>query len=1379
MYTRRVHPFGAMDDHSSGSVRIEKLTASNFYIWKQKIQLLLALRDVDQYVFDDISEDATSDDRRKWMRGDAKAKAVIGLTLSDDYLQHVRGCGSAKETWDAILNVFERHTLLNKLAARRDFYTVSMLPDEKVLVFINRVKQLAARLQSMSVEIDDKEIAMAVLNGLPSRFDNLIVALDALGNEDKVFGLEFVKSRLLQEEQRESMKIPSATSPHTPAFVNRMPNRSDMKCTNCNRAGHTAARCWGKDVNGRRPAPPNGFRLRTNNFKPSAFLSQNEYSTPALTENDFTCLLSTSSPGSKTANSVPWLVDSGCSAHITFDRSLFVTYERMQSGSVEMGTKAKANVAGRGEVHLMLNVNGSERPCKLSNVLHVPDFGYSLLSVSQMVSKGLKVSFQNGKCVVNQGPTVVATASLVGDLYMLDVTGQIASAHVVTLQTLHERLAHVNVQGIASMIRNNVVSGINVRQSDVMNALNPKSDNHSPICSACVFGKATRSVIPKQRSSSRAQNCLDLVHSDVCGPLEVHSVGGSRYFITFVDDHSNWVVVYTMRNKSEAFAKYKLFEKFAETHTGRKVKVLRTDRGGEYLSTEFKSYLDTNGTQHQLTTAYTPQQNGVAERLNRTLIDLVRSMLSHKQVSKRFWAEALATSVYVRNRVTSRALPVNTTPHHIWMNSTPNVGHLRVFGSKCWYTLPKLELRKLDLRAREAMLLGYAQHSKAYKLWDGVLNKIVVSRDVKFDESTCGMHDISELESDSTNPEVNVVMLSDDIENESDNSSANDNEPGDDDVSNEASESVETPSVTDDDENEEASSQVETPTVPVVNPTPAVRRSSRVSKPPGSWWQSNFAVALLSHAHVAIEGPKTFKQAVNGPRAAFWQKGIDKELASQTKNRTWELVPRSEASNILTSRWVFNVKQLPDANGIQVESAKARLVARGFQQVQGLDYTETYAPVIKFTTIRLLLALVAHFDLELHQMDVVTAFLNGDLDEDIYMEQPEGCIDESKNDFVCKLLKALYGLKQAHRQWHAKVDDFLIGELGFKTSRSDPCLYIKRIGSTIMLIALYVDDLLLAGSDIDAITWMKGELNKRFEMKDLGEAKVCIGLEIQRDRATKTLSLTQAKYASNVLDRFRMSTCNPCLTPMEQVRATSISDVHDPETNAPYREAVGCLMYLMVGTRPDLAYAIGKLSQHSANPCQSHWSAVKRVMRYVQGTRNLGIFFNNKSNPPELLGFSDADWAGCQDSRKSTSGYVFKFCGGAISWSSRKQTVVATSTCEAEYIALSEACKEATWLRQVVADVLGHDCDPTITMGCDNAGTISFAHNESINRRNKHVDVKYHYVRDAIKKSIVSLRHCPTSAMPADILTKALGRILFQRFVKHMGLAVTTSSKSM
>ena len=264
-----------------------------------------------------------------------------------------------------------------------------------------------------------------------------------------------------------------------------------------------------------------------------------------------------------------------------------------------------------------------------------------------------------------------------------------------------------------------------------------------------------------------------------------------------------------------------------------------------------------------------------------------------------------------------------------------------------------------------------------------------MSRDVKFDESKCGMHDIPAHENDSINSDVDVELLGDNNENEGDTPNTNEDRSVEDEDSEEVLQTDDTHSASNDDEND-ISPPVETRNVTTSTPTPALRRSSRISKPPGSWWRSNFAAALLSHAHVAIEGPKTFKQATNGPRAVFSQAGIDKELASQAKNRTWKLVSRSEASNILTSRWDFNVKQLPDANGKTVESAKARLMARGFQQVQGLDYTETYAPVIKFTTIRLLLALVAHYDLELHQIDVVTAILNGDLDEDIYMEQPEG-----------------------------------------------------------------------------------------------------------------------------------------------------------------------------------------------------------------------------------------------------------------------------------------------------------------------------------------------------------------------------------------------------
>ena len=1372
---------------------MEKLTDSNFYVWKQKIQLLLSLKDVDQQITDDAPSDpSTEESRRKWLRDDNRAKALIGLSLSDEHLEHVRDAKTAKDMWQAILNVFERHTLLNRLAARRQFYTVTMQNDEKVLTYINRVNQLAARLKSMNVDIDDKEMAMAVLNGLPARFESLIVALDALGNEEKMFTLEFVKSRLLQEEQRTAMKDSQSRGSALINKINRTPNSSrapnDWKCTNCGHTGHTATRCWGKDIDGRRPPAPTNYKSRNNNNnrKPSAFVSQQRDKSNIVVINDagYTCLMTKISEGDVPLRSTSWLIDSACTAHMTFDRSTFVTYKPMKSATVEMGTKAQAVVAGCGDVVVQLNVNGRKMPCKLKDVLHVPEFGYSLLSVPKLTANGFKAEFGNPKCIIKHGSNVVASATLIKNMYVLDEFESVASAHVASLQTWHERLAHVHTKGIASMIQNNVVSGINVPKSDLHRTTKEEPNCNSVTCAACVYGKATRAVIPKVRSTGRALFPLDLVHSDICGPLEIQSIGGAKYFITFIDDHTNWSVVYPMSKKSDTFHYFKIFAQLAHTHTGRKIKVLRTDRGGEYLSKEFELDLNSKGTQHQFTTAYTPEQNGVAERLNRTLINLVRSMLVQKQVNKRFWAEALDNAVYVRNRVTSRALPKNTTPHHLWTGKKPDVSHLRVFGSKCWYTLPGKQLQKLDARARQAMFLGYAKESKAYKLWDSELRKVVMSRDVTFDETGYGPNgNIADATLDMEGDEDFITL---DIAQggESNRVGDEDTDTGNEDVTN--NENINNDIGTPSPENTNDPELQMPPPASSSNPSTPLRRSTRVRKPPTKWWTAMLAAGLLSHTHVMTSIPNSYREAVTSPKAAFWQKGIDKELVSHAKNSTWTLVPRSEAKNLLTSRWVFAVKQLPDDTGKLTETAKGRLVARGFQQIEGIDYTETFAPVIKFTTIRMLLALVAHFDLELHQMDVVTAFLNGDLDEDIYMEQPEGYVISSKpkSDFVCKLLKAVYGLKQAHRQWHAKIDDFLIGDLGFMTTRSDPCLYIKRHGSSVMIIALYVDDLLLAGSDIKAIGWMKQELSKRFEMKDLGEAKLCIGLEIQRDRSQRNLRLTQAKYAASILERFNLSKCNPCLTPMDQSRAHSDQnkpkiDSDDPPTNAPYREAIGCLMFLMVGTRPDLAYAIGKLSQHCADPRRSHWLAVKHVLRYVHGTQNIGIEFVKSDSTPKLNGYSDADWGGCHESRKSTSGFVFKLCGGAVSWASRRQTVVATSTCEAEYIALCEACKEAAWLRRVLADVLGHTKDPTLNIGCDNAGTIAYAHSEKVNRRNKHVDIAYHFVRDAIKRNIVELYHCASTEMTADILTKPLGRVLFQKFVSYLGLAKSPRPTSM
>lgn len=1345
-----------------GAVKVDKLNDSNFHSWKQKIQLLLSLRELDDFIHDDPPS-IDSDNYRDWCKNDRKAMAHIGLSLSDHHLEHVRDVSTAKEMWLCILNIFERHTLLNKLAARRNFYTATMKEDENIMAFTNRIRQLASTLKSMGVEIDDKEMAMAVLNGLPERFNNLISALDALGNEDSTFSLEFVKSRLLQEEQRIRMREnASNTKSEASALLANRRKTAYHKCGHCGKEGHPSERCYKKFPD----LAPEGWhrKPKKDQSKSTALVTDQPSAVKVMDEKNLFCLMAKVRESNVQKESNFWLIDSGCTSHMTFDRSAFSSYKILENLTVEMGTKDTVKIAGKGDIFVQITVNGTASKIKLCDVLHVPDFGYQLLSVSKMDLRGVTITFKSGRCTISTNNTTIATGSRHGSLYVLDRDSTCTtseSAYTSTVKLWHERLAHVDSSGIRSMVNNGVVKGINLSSSSTS----------TDACTGCVYGKGHQAPIPKA-STSRSSALLELVHSDVLGPVNVSSLGGSRYFISFIDDFSKWTTVFTMRYKSESFEYFKQFHKYAETHTDKKVqrlniqkytsdseklKTLRTDNGGEYLSTDFRSYLAENGIRHQLTVAYTPQQNGVAERMNRTLMNLVRSMLHQRNIDKRFWAEALSTAVYIRNRVTSRGLPANTTPHHIWMGCPPDLAHLRVFGSKCWYILPKQKVKKLDPRAREGMMIGYSSASKAYKLWDPEDKKVVISRSVKFDEGV----------SRGTMMETSVL----DDGNDSDSSSGDEKESED---SNEMESSSDPATSTSTPVGDNPSMDDESQ--PITD-APLLRRSTRVSRPPVEFWKATphsttLAIESCNLATqptlLATDVPRSYQEATSPANLDLWKPAIDKEHSSITRNKTWKLVERTPGMNVLPCMYVFTLKE---------SGPKARIVAKGCRQVHGVDYGETYAPVVKFTSVRVMLATVAVHDLELHQMDVVTAFLHGELDTDIYMEIPAGFRTPSRQSLVCKLLKALYGLKQAPRLWHAKIDTFLITDLSFTSSPNDPCLYVRHTSTRIMIIALYVDDLLIAGDDTAAIVWIKGELQKRFEMKDLGEARVCLGLEIARDRPRRTLRLSQENYMQSVLERFSMHNSKPAATPMES--GFQNTRWYDPEASferavsVPYRQAIGCLMFLYICTRPDIGFAVCCLAKFSEEPLVPHWVAVKRVLRYIAGTRDFGITFGIDTNA-EPVGYTDSDWGGCRDSRKSTSGYIFMIAGAPVCWRSKKQTIVATSSCEAEYVASCSAAKEAVWLSRLLKDIQGHTKPLPICVFADNQGSIDSGKNQAVTQRNKHIDIQYHYVRDVVAQGKVKFVYCPTNDMAADALTKPLDRVLFEKHVQAMGV----SSKS-
>ena len=1320
-----------MDIDHSGS-KIDKLTSNNYHAWKQRILHVLALKDLEDYV---DPPDSSTEINDSWVKKDRKAQALIGLSLSDQILESTRDVKSCHQMWKIIQDIFERHTLLNKLSARRNFYTASKEEGESVLNFSNRVRHLASTLKSMNVEIVESEMAMTLLNGLPDEYSPLICALDALGSEESQLDFEFVKGRVMQEEQRINMRKLDALKRTGANSLVANEQRSRPKCDFCGKLGHRESRCWKK------------FPEKNPHKRKPALVATLTDEEPVI------CLMTKYSSQGISKNSEDWYIDSGCSNHMTFNKSLFSSYSSGSFSEVDFGNLNKAKIAGIGDITIQIKQEGKLAKLNIKNVLHVPDLGYQLLSVQNWDQAGYTTIFENKICRIKHGRETLATGTLTNGLYKLDLdTVQSSSGKALAVQSLrsiHEQLAHVSPHTIMQMKSLGLIKSPDIERKDINEFL----------CEGCLRGKGHRDPIPK-RSTSKSKVLLELIHSDVNGPLEPPSHGGSRYFVTFIDDFSRWTVVYPMRKKSEVFEHFKSFHSYAEKHTGQKlkalniirlgtktheqIKTLRTDNGGEYLSQEFSAYLLSYGIQHQLTIAYTPQQNGVAERMNRTLLDLVRSCIHSKNMDKKFWAEALQTVVFIRNRVPSSALENGITPFELWTNKKPDLSNLHVFGSSCWYVIPKSKLKKLDSRSRKALFLGYLENRKGYKLWDTDLQKPVISRDVTFETlDNQKDHELTEYPNHTS------------MDQGGDNVDLNDL------IASESSEKSE--------QNDSSLDQTESlPSSPEQSPMQKSKSKRPVRectlREPRKWWLSNNA--NLAKALSARIVPLSYKVATKPENIDFWTPGIEKEEQSLLKNNTWKLVERKPGMHVLPCKYVFKIK-----NG----GPKARVVILGNLQIYGLDYFETFSPVIKMITIRTILALAALLGLEVDQMDVVTAFLNGDLDEIIYMEIPEGLRNESNKDKVCQLLKALYGLKQAPRQWYAKMHHFLIDDLGFVSSPNDPCLYVRKASCSLIIIGLYVDDLLIAGNDRSEINNIKSHLSRKFEMKDLGEAKSILGIQITRNKTEKKIFISQEEYATEVLSRFSMINSNPISTPMDRAGIPDAkSEPLDP--SVPYRQAIGSLMYLMISTRPDIAYSIRCLSQYCENPEEKHWAAVKRVFRYIRGTSTKGILYDGNKHI-EPIGYSDSDYAGCKESRKSTSAYIFLIAGGAVSWKSKKQTCIATSSCEAEYIALCFAAKEAIWLSRIVQDIRSLDKSKAISIGVDNEGAIVMANNAVINDRSKHISVQYHFVREAVKNSQITLRREPSHNQLADPLTKPLARILHSKHSKAQGI-VAFSYKS-
>ncbi|PKU65364.1 Retrovirus-related Pol polyprotein from transposon TNT 1-94 [Dendrobium catenatum] len=853
-------------------------------------------------------------------------------------------------------------------------------------------------------------------------------------------------------------------------------------------------------------------------------------------------------------------------------------------------------------------------------------------------------------------------------------------------------------------------------------------------CDSCNKAKSHKIVFNK--NTTVTSKPFDLIHTDVWGPASLTSSDGFRYYIIFIDDHTRFSWIYFLHTKQEALANFKNLCTMVRTQYKTTPKILRSDGGGEYTSHAFKSFLQDNGILQQLSCPHTPEQNGLSERKHRHLLDITRALLIESGLPHKFWAEATSTANLLINLLPSKAIS-NKIPAQCLHGIPPTYSHLRTFGCLCYPWLRPYTTDKFSPRSQACVFIGYSPLHKGYKCYNPSTGKTHVSRHVVFYEHQFPYKHfdnpgIFQALSPSAHIPPSLLIPTSTL--------ANIPPP----IPSPIIRQIHAPSIppssnqdiTQPDMNQDPHPSL-LPQASVNNNPPThhmqTRSKSGIHKP------KQF-LNLLTHTN-SISTPTTYNQAA---KSAHWQQAMLTEFNALQQQATWTLVQPPLNKPVLGCKWIYKTKMLP--NG-QVDRYKARLVALGYNQKFGINYTETFSPVAKMPTIRLLLTLALNRKWPMHQLDIFNAFLHGDLPDDIYMRQPPGFIDQHHPNAVCKLQKSLYGLKQAPRQWFQKLTSFLQSK-GFTISRADPSLLILDTNSTQLFILIYVDDFLVTGNDPVAIQNLLQQLQSQFALKQLGNISLFLGIQVLQ--STSGYFLSQKHYASKLIIDAGFENCKPAPTPIapESQKTGKISPpFHDPTL---YRRLAGSLQYLSI-TRPDIAFATNRVCQHMQQPTDQDFKALKRLLRYIKGTLSYGLPISVGSL--ELHSYSDADWASDSSDRKSISGFCTFLGPNLISWTVKKQTTVAKSSTEAEYRSLSAATSEVIWLRRLAAELHLPQPYPT-TIHCDNTSAIAIAKNPVFHARTKHIEIDYHFIRQQISTGEIKLVHISSKDQVADIFTK-------------------------
>lgn len=1087
-------------------IMLQMFDGTNYDKWKFRLNLFLELKECNEVLTNDEKPEKVTEG--EWKVKDLKAKNYIVNSMTNTQLELIISEKTAKNMIKKLDDTYLVKSSATKLLIKRKLLDLKLKENENPVDFFDIFEKQINELRNAGENVSNEDKINYLLLALPEKLSHIVDIVDALPSKEKT--VEYIKSKLLLEYKKKESNFDlssvknslqafssdkynlrktnqsyfknnkSNTQPENilsrpnPNYTKSMDSRNYSKrCFICNKIGHISRNCWS---NIRFSQQRNSKQNTYVNSNKSARISNNNIIENKENSNSFHTeileIRKTEEPKeinlATKQEEIKWLLDSGCSDHIINTDKYFSVSRNLENPvNIKVGDGFSLKSYTIGDIVTYFDVNGEMNKVTIKNIYYVPNMKQNLLSVSCIVKENNLVTFDKDSAkIYNSSGSLISVAVRKGKLF--EMNGKVlfeeneevklfsTNKGMTNKEKWHRILGHTNFNCLNELCR-----------LQLLNGLPTHLENEPMQCEVCLTNKMTN--LPFENKRRRASDLLEIIHTDVNGPITQTGYKGEKYFVTFIDDYSRIAIVYCIKNKSDVYDRFVEYINLVHNQTGKRIKEIRCDNGKEYLNRQFFELAKQKGIFLKPAPAYTHELNGVAERYNRTIMDRARCLLLEAKLEKCYWPECIYTAAYLGNRLLTNTQE-KKTPYEIFFKIRPDISNLHIYGSIAFIRIPE-ERRssKLNPKSMKGKLVGYTD--TGYKIL--VDDKVLVSRHVKFVENT-------------------TKFLSLDLEDEEIIQTK---------VDEKQQTKVDEKQKDEDDYVEEVKIQT---------------RSKREKKLPKKF-DDHIVYANLSNYLV----PESYSEAIHSEDSKKWLQAMNKEISSLEENQTWKIVNQPLNKKIVEVKWIYRIKS--------DKTYKARVVAKGFQQ-DFVENEEIYSPVARMTTLKVLLSVSCVNSWKIEQMDVETAFLNGKIKSEVYIYPPDGYeIDPNK---VCLLQKSLYGLRESPRDWYECFNDFM-NNANFKRSNYDYCLYSGLIYESKIYLLLYVDDLLICGENERAISKLKLMLSERFHMKDLGKVNQYLGINIEYDANKKEMYLSQENYITGLAMKYELEESRIVETPME------------------------------------------------------------------------------------------------------------------------------------------------------------------------------------------------------------------------------------------------------